>query len=165
MERQQRKKIVFFSSHLNLGGIEKVLLTYAKGISDNKDFEVIFLTCKENIAFDISHLKNITFQNLNVAKIRNCIPKLRNFISKEKPAYLITASKWTLYAYIANLFSFNKTKIITSQHNYLTNNPEVGLLHKITLKWIYPLCYRTIAVSDGIENCYKKKCIPTQKYN
>ena len=163
MEKRQRKKIVFFSSHLNLGGIEKVLLTYAKGISENKNFEVIFLTCKENIEFDISNLKNITFQNLNVAKIRNCIPKLRSFISKEKPNYLVTASKWTLYAYIANILSCSKTKIITSQHNYLTNNPEVRLLHKITLKWVYPLCYRVIAVSDGIEELLQKEMFTNTK--
>lgn len=166
MAHSREIKILFFSAHLALGGIEKVLLNYAKGLSEDCKYKIIFLTCKNEIEVDITQLKDIDFLSLNINKIRNCIPHLRSILQELQPDYLITASKWTLYAYIANQLNRSKTKIITSQHNYLSNNPEVSFLHKFTLKFIYPLCYKVIAVSDGIENllndkmfCNKKKIV------
>ena len=154
-----KKKILFFSAHLDLGGIEKVLLNYAKGLSKDDQYDIVFLTCKSYKQLNIVQLENIKFESLNINKIRNCVPSLRVYISRLKPNYLITASKWTLYAFIANALSGERTKIITSQHNYLANNPEVSFLHKLTLRYIYPFCYQTIAVSDGIEKLLNRDMI------
>jgi glycosyltransferase involved in cell wall biosynthesis len=144
-----KKKIVIFTPTLNIGGIERVLLTYAKGLRE-RGYNVIYLTCSDKKDFQFEY--DVNFVNLGVSQLRKSLWSLILFLLKNKPDIILTANEATLIIFIAKLFSRCSAKIITSQHNYYNNNSEVGLRQKFIIRYIFPLCDNIIAVSIGISS-------------
>lgn len=143
------QKIVIFTPTLNIGGIERVLLTYAKGLAIN-NYEIIYLTCSSQGHFDLESYKNVRFVSLNATRLRKSLFSLISFFRKTKPDIIFTANDATLIIFLAKFLSGVSAKLITSQHNYYDDNAEVGLRQKLIIQYIYPLCYKIVAVSDGI---------------
>jgi glycosyltransferase involved in cell wall biosynthesis len=145
----KNKKIVIFTPTLNIGGIERVLLTYAQGLG-KKGYEIIYLTCSGKGNFQKEQFVNVQFVNLGVSRLRQSLWSLICFFKKSKPDIIITANDATLIIYLAKLLSRSSAKLITSHHNYYNNNSDAGIRHKFIIKYIYPLCNNVIAVSSGI---------------
>lgn len=157
------EKIIVFTPTLNIGGIERVLLTYAKGLAA-KGYDVTYLTCSGQGDFDLDQYDNVQFVNLNVIRLRKSLFALINFFRKSKPDVIFTANDATLIVFLAKLLSGTSAKLITSHHNYYENNSEVVLRQKLIIKYIYPLCHRVIAVSNGIRLMLLNKFnIPSNK--
>ncbi len=144
------EKIVIFTPTLNIGGIERVLLTYAKGLGI-RGYDVIYLTCAGKGDFKPEPYKNVQFINLNVSRLRKSLFALVKFLRETKPDIIFTANDSTLIIFLAKILSGISTKVITSQHNYYKDNGEVGLRQKSIIKYIYPYCHKIIAVSTGIQ--------------
>lgn len=144
------EKIVIFTPTLNIGGIERVLLTYAKGLG-LRGYDVIYLTSTNKADFEPESLENVKFVNLNAPRLRKSLFSLIKFFRNINPNIILTANDATLIVFFAKIISGSSAKIVTSQHNYYQNNEEVGLRQKFIIKYIYPLCYKVIAVSDGIQ--------------
>lgn len=143
------EKIIIFTPTLNIGGIERVLLTYAKGLGIKK-YDVLYLTCSGEGDFEVESYENVQFVNLDVLRLRKSLFSLIKFFRKNKPDVIFTANDATLIIFLAKILSGISAKLITSHHNYYDNNVEVGLRQKMVIKYIYPLCYKVVAVSNGI---------------
>jgi len=143
------KKIVVFTPTLSIGGIERVLLTYANGLG-NKNYDVTYLTAVVKTELDVSPFKHIKFVCLNALRLRKSLGKLIQYFKENKPDIIISASDATLIVYMAKLLGCRSAKLITTHHNYYNNNAEVGFRHKLIIKYVYPLCNNIVAVSDGI---------------
>lgn len=63
------EKIVVFTPSLNIGGIERILLTYAKGLAA-KGYEVIYLTLSGQGDYEYEPVENLTYSNLGVKRLR-----------------------------------------------------------------------------------------------
>lgn len=150
------EKIIIFTPTLNIGGIERVLLTYAKGLG-NRGYEVTYLTASGEDHYDIDRYKNVQFVNLNVNRLRKSLFALIKFFRKNKPDIIFTANDATIIVFLAKLLSGSSARLITSQHNYYDNNAEVGVRQKLVIKYIYPLCHKIIAVSKGIQSMLTEK--------
>jgi glycosyltransferase involved in cell wall biosynthesis len=147
---KKQKKIVIFTPNLNVGGISRVLLTYAKGLSENRH-EVIYLTSTykgdfSDIAESFSHLQ---YMNLGVSRLRQSLFALVRFLKKNSPDIIITANESTLIVLLSKWLSFCSAKLIASHHNYsdcdkFTNN--------MIVRYGYPFCDKIIAVSRGISS-------------
>ena len=142
------KKIIVFASSTTIGGIERVLLTYAEGLADKK-YDVTFLSAVDKSGLEISKYSNIKFHCLNVTRLRYTFWQLVKYFKKEKPDIIFTANDQTLIIFLAKMISCS-AKLITSHHNYYEKNPEAKLRQWLIIKYIYPLCSNIIAVSDGI---------------
>lgn len=145
------RKIVIFTPTLNIGGIERVLLTYAKGLG-LRGYEVVYLTCSGQGHFNLESYKNVQFVNLNATRLRKSLFSLISFFRKNKPDIIFTANDATLIIFLAKFLSGISAKLVTSHHNYYDNNAEVGLRQKLVIRYIYPLCHKVVAVSDGIRS-------------
>ena len=150
----ERKKIAFFLGDLGLGGVERVLLTYANELAE-RGFPVTFVVAKGGgeIETDLSHkVRLIKFEE---PRVRKSWGKLWKYVHQEKPDYLITGGDAAnIMVIVAALFT--KTKVLISQHNY--NDIEASnqgawsrFLHMI-MRYCYPKAYKIIAVSEGISH-------------
>jgi len=143
------QKVVIFIPTLTIGGIERVLLTYAVGLN-RRDYDVKCLVpVKKENEVNISSA-NIHIDYLRNSRLRYSFFEIVLYFLKNKPNVIITANDTTLIVFLANLLSFCPAKIITSHHNYFDGNLDVKWRHKFIAKYIYPFCNKIIVVSNGI---------------
>lgn len=155
------KKIVFFTPSLNIGGIERVLLTYAHLLSQ-KGYDVTYLTCYDSGVFLEEINNGVKLHNFKTNKLRNSIFKLSSYLFNNKPDAIIVANAATVIVLIAKLLAFSSTKIITSHHNY--NNVEVKSLIDRKIIWkVYNRCNSVIAISKGIYSFLKNNGVKESK--
>lgn len=145
------EKIIVFTPSLNIGGIERILLTYAKGLAE-KGYDVTYLTISNQGDFEFKTSKNLVFENLGIKRLRQALFALIKFLRKNKPDIILCANQATMMIYIAKVLSGISSKIITSHHNYYENYLEMNFKNKFVPKFIYPRCFKTIAVSNGIRS-------------
>lgn len=143
------EKIIVFTPSLNIGGIERILLTYAKGLAD-KGYKVTYLTLSDQGDFKLKATENLAFENLGIKRLRQALIALVKFLKKNKPDVILCANDATLMVYIAKVLSGIKTKIITSHHNYYENYLDLNFKNTFVPKFVYPCCFKVIAVSEGI---------------
>ncbi len=145
------EKIIVFTPSLNIGGIERILLTYAKGLASH-GHKVTYLTLSKQGDFEIKDSENLVFECLGVNRLRKALFKLVNFFKHYKPDVILCANEATMMVYLGKLLSGISTKIITSQHNYYENYLDMNFKMTFVPKYIFPRCFKVIAVSEGIRS-------------
>jgi len=143
------EKIVVFTPSLNIGGIERILLTYAKGLAE-KGYQVTYLTLSKKGDFEFQTTENLYLKNLGVSRLRQALFALIKFLKVNKPDIILCANEATFMIYIAKVLSGSKAKIITSHHNYYENYMDMSFKKTFVPKFVYPRCSKVIAVSEGI---------------
>lgn len=148
------KKITFFLPTLNIGGVERVFITYANYLA-SLSYRVDFVLCKREGDLLPLLSSNINLYDLDDVQLRFSFYKLRKYIKKNPPDYIITGGDFPNF--IAILSSLNlreKPKVIISQHNYYNiESKRLGWWANFTctlMKVLYPMSHRVIAISDGI---------------
>lgn len=141
-------KVAFFISAPALGGVEKVLCTYANAMAE-MCHDVSFIMCHNASLGDLIS-SNVKVVNFNIPRARKSIRLLRALIKKEQYDFIICSNVQTLFVLIAKLWIKCDTKIISSQHFYC-NNIETPGYFRVLLRIIYNRCDKVIAVSDGIQ--------------
>lgn len=142
-------KIVIFTASVNIGGIERVMLTYASGLA-KKGHSVHYVTCAGKGDFEETLPAGVQFVDLGTARLRKSIFALAKFLGKEHPDIILTANDTTLIVYLSKLLSGSDAKLISSQHNYYDNVEAKSFRHNFIIKYVYPRCNKIIAVSRGI---------------
>lgn len=145
---EESRKIVVFTPSLDIGGIEKVLLTYADILSTRK-YGVVYLVCHENgmLFSEVPH--GIKLHNLRTNDLKKSLFKIVSFFNQYRPDSVICANKATIVILLSRLLCRSKFKIITSHHNYL-NSDNLSIIDKKLIWYVYNLCDSVIAVSSGI---------------
>ncbi len=147
-------KFLFFTASVDIGGVERVFLSYATGLMA-QGYDVHYVSCKESGNFGLDIPDNLQLHYLGNVRLRYSVLRLRKLLLEIKPDVIITGNDSTLVAYLANLLTFNKKiRIVTSQHSYYDNN-ETLFYTKPILKYIFPRCNKVIAVSKGIAEMLK----------
>lgn len=153
--------IIIFYPGLNVGGIEKVFCNYAALLS-NAGYKITFLTCRENA--DLINLvpDKVEFVNLRTNRLSKSLFALINFIRKRKPDYILTANIATIFVFLAKILSNSHVKILASHHSYF-NNEAHSIWDKHILFKVYNLCWKVIAVSNGIKQHLIEQSIYPEK--
>ncbi len=73
-----QKKIMFFTPSLNIGGLERISLTYAKELAYK--YDVYYSICHNSGAFTSELDMNVKVINLNTKHLRNSILRLSKVI-------------------------------------------------------------------------------------
>lgn len=150
----QEKKIMFFLGNLGLGGVERVLLTYANELA-KRGYSVTFVVAKGGGEIEQDLSCDVKLVKFGEPRVRKAWVKLWKYVHGNRPDYIMTGGDAAnVMVIVAALFS--RTKVIISQHNY--NDVEAahqGLwsrhLHRI-MRLFYPKAFRILAVSQGISN-------------
>ena len=144
------KKICFFTPSLNIGGVEKVFLTYSEGLI-KLGYDVSYVTThlKGDLLKDLPISLNAVF--LNSGKLRRSLIPLAKYLKQNTPDVLITGGDLPNAILILIVKFFNiKTKLIISQHNY-KNVERNHFISKNLIKYVYKYSDYILSVSNGIE--------------
>lgn len=141
-------KYAFFVSAPVIGGVEKVMITYANAFAA-LGHDTSFVICQNSVLGGLLS-DQVRIVDLNVGKSRNSVRPLADLFKREKYDAVYCSNVQTLFVLIARVLSHSKTKIISSQHFYC-NNVETPFYYKYLLRSIYNSCDAVIAVSHGIQ--------------
>lgn len=151
--KNKKLEIAFFLPSLNIGGIERIFITYANSLS--KYYDVEFVLCKEEGMLLEELSSKVSVYNLGNIRLAVSLFYLRRYLKNKNPDYIITGGDYpNMLLVLSSLFLSHKSKIVISQHNYF--NIEVKYLgvwarfSKYWMKIIYPYSHKIIAISDGI---------------
>lgn len=154
------KKIYFFLPTLNVGGIERVFITYANYFSENNLFNVSFLLCKKDGMLLSTVSSKVRIVDLGNVKLRYSFYKLRKWIRTENPDFILTGGDFPNFVAIISSIGL-KSKVVISQHNYFNiESKRLGIWaysSNLLMKVLYPKADKIIAISDGIFNFLKKE--------
>lgn len=113
---------LFFTASVNIGGIERVFLSYAAGLM-SQGHSVHYVSCREKGELGLDLPDNLQFHNLGNVRLRYSVFKLRRLLLEIKPNIIITGNDSTLVAYLSKILTFKRDfRIVTSQHSYYKNN-------------------------------------------
>ena len=145
------KNILFFTPSLNIGGIEKVFISYAEKLID-KGYNVKYVVTHN----DGDLLKNlpekIEVTVLGGRGLKYSIFLIIKYLRKEEPDVIITGGEIPNLVFIIIIKLFRiKSKLIVSHHNY-HNIERNQFLSKIIIKYFYNYTTKVVAVSQGIKN-------------
>lgn len=156
-------KVLFFTASVDIGGIERVFMSYATGLI-SQGHEVHYVSCWEGGALGKNFPEGINIHGLGNVRLRYSVIRLCNILKEVYPDVLVTGNDSTLVAYIARLLSFKKgIRLVTSQHSYFDNS-ETLYYTKPILKYIFPRCDKVIAVSNGIAKMLEEKFNMTKPF-
>lgn len=141
-------RIAFVIDDLNIGGVEKIMMTYANKL-DELGYDIFFITCR-NGKFDNLLNSSIRHIVLDIDRFRYCMFKLANVLKKNCIDIVFCSNIQTAYVLGAKLISYSNFSIVSSHHFYC-NNSETKWYYKFGLKTIYNRCNKVIAVSDGVK--------------
>ncbi len=144
-------KIGLFFSNFTGGGIQRVMLTLAKGFQEeNHEIHIIILEAEGALKEDVP--KGCKTINLKTGQVRKSIFALISYLNTEEPDVLLSAqTHFNFVAILAKLFSKWKGKLVLSEHitiGYMTNNWKEKLF-PLVARLSYRLADRVILVSDG----------------
>lgn len=147
---EDKIKIMFYTPSLNVGGIERVFVTYANSLCQICDVYFVFGHNGGDL-ISLLHEKVIAC-SLGSVRLRSSLPAFIRIINQYKPNYLISGGEIpNLFCLIASFFSKTKPKNIFSQHNYF-NVESNRFICKFIIKSFYNLANKVISVSNGISS-------------
>jgi glycosyltransferase involved in cell wall biosynthesis len=154
------KTILFFLPCLNIGGIERVFITYANCLSTS--YNVRIVTCHTSGDLEKYLSPKINVYSFNCS-LKLSLFKLAKYLRINDIDVLMTGGDMpNAYAILANFLSSNKTKVVISQHNYL-NIEQYKLLSSVIYRTLYRHSFKIIAVSEGIKRFLVNNKIPECK--
>ena len=165
-----KNKITILLPDLTGGGAEKNFLIMSNyWIKNNFDVELVLLKKKGIFLKYLS--KNIQIVDLNVTRMRYSFFKLLKYFYSTKNREIFV-SLWPLtgLAILANLFSFNKMKVILFEHQFLsiTNNnnlDKISFFSKLFINITYYFAHHLICVSNYVKFDIQKLLFFKKKIN
>lgn len=143
------RRIAFFTPGLDIGGIERVFITYAEAFT-KEGYDVSYVVCKNDGAFMASLPLELKIVSLGNRQLRNSIVPLYRYLKKNPVDYLISGSIIAnALCVILGKLSRTKTKIILSHHNYF-NIEQQNALSSLIIGFLYNRAHRIFSVSEGI---------------
>lgn len=142
------QKIMFFTPSLNVGGMERISLTYAKALS--KKYSITYVVCHIHGAFTQEVDGSINLINLNTGRLKHSVNHLARVIKTINPSYIITANDATMIVVLSKWIARSSVRIISFQHSYITDEESNTFRSKLIIKFFFRFCYKIIAVSHGI---------------
>ena len=146
---------MFFTPSLNIGGIERVFITYANRLCLTHDVTYICTHKNGNLASLLD--SRIVFHSLGKERLRQSLFAMTKYLKQESPDILITGGNIAnCLCLFATILSRKNIKLIMSHHNYF-NVEQNNLLSKCLIKLFYNKAESVISVSHGIADFLVKQ--------
>jgi glycosyltransferase involved in cell wall biosynthesis len=156
------KHIVFFTPSLNIGGIERVFLTYASALS-SLGYKVTYLVSHENGELEALLPEGVRLQSLGNKRLhQSLLPFIRFFRKTTADVFITGGDIPNSLSILAHAMTRSKTKIIISHHNYFNVEGNV-LLQKLLIRLLYNRAFMIISVSKGITELLQSRRVNPKK--
>lgn len=149
-----KRHIAIFVSSFNLGGVERALVTLANSFVEDGHKVDFIVSVNEGVLKSELNIK-VNVISFEETRLRKSFAKLYSYIKSTSADLLITGPTYpNIIAIICNLFVFNKTKVIVTQHSYhdveMKNLGIVGKIAPYLIKLTYNFAHKVVAVSEGV---------------
>lgn len=138
-----KKKLIFISHGLNIGGAEKFLISLANSLTNKFEVEIIAISPGRDLLGELS--ENVTFREIKRNKKIDfkTISQLRNYMKINQGAIICNMDFFCFFYFkIATIFLHKNFKTFISYHSTILKNKKENIL-----TWIYT---RFIRKSDCI---------------
>jgi glycosyltransferase involved in cell wall biosynthesis len=143
------QRIAFFTPSLQIGGVERVFITYAHALLD-LGYDVSYVICKDGGVLSSALPPNLRVVSLGNHKLRNSIVSLYRYFRKSPVDVFITATEIpNSLCVILSKLARSKTKVIVSHHNYF-NVERNDTISKFLIRFVYNKASKVLSVSNGI---------------
>ncbi|MEC4620511.1 glycosyltransferase [Bacillus paranthracis] len=150
------KRVAFFLSSLDGGGVERMTLNLSQELSD-RGYDVDLIVCNLKGGYVKEIPSSVNVYNLDVNKGILSIFKLKKYLKSRKPEVFISAKDYlNIIAIIAKLLSRIKTNLIVSTRVNISTQLSHGFTWKLKIissliKYFYPYANKVVAVSEGVK--------------
>jgi len=146
-------RVCFVLNSFNIGGIERVIVTLANGLSKKNEVDLLVLKNSGSLKSTLNN--NVNTIDLNNLKARFLLPHLLKYLKKYKPDFLVTSIyPISIQAVLAIRLAQVKTKLVVTHHALFDIEHSGTRFHnfllKQTLKYFYNKADITLAVSKGV---------------
>lgn len=145
-------KIAIYLRLLSGGGAERVILNLAEGLAQ-KGFQIDLVLNTKAGPYLESVPQSIQIVDLNAPRLLSGLPKLVQYLQREKPQILLAALHYTNEVAIwATRLSGTKTKVVVAEHNTLSaqaKHCKTDRFSSLLSRWFYPLAHGVVAVSEA----------------
>ena len=154
-ETRGRVKIGIFLSFSGQGGVERMMLNLAEGLS-SMDCSVDLITVKTASAYLNSPLEGIKLVNLGVSHTFGGVMPLVRYLRQHRPAALLAAKdRANIVAVLANAISRTRTRLILRMGTTVSaalegKRPLKEKLWYTRMRLFYPHANAVVAVSKGV---------------
>ena len=151
---ESSQRISLFLSYLGGGGAERVMLNLATGFIQH-GFQVDLVLAKAWGPHLWKVPSTIRVVDLGAARPLQCLPKLAQYLRRERPEALLAAMHYANeIAVLAKRLAGVSTQIIVTEHNTLSRsiNQLKGLKRRLIplgVKYLYPFADHIVTVSQG----------------
>lgn len=154
-------KIMFYTPSLNVGGIERVFITYANALCNRA---CVYFVYGHNGGDLLKLLKSdIVLCSLGDVRLRHSLSSMVGIINQYQPDYLVSGGDIpNAFCVFASFLSKKKPKTIISHHNYF-NVESNRLVASVIIKIFYNRAYKVVSVSKGISSFLLKNGVSKNK--
>lgn len=155
------KQVMFYTPSLNIGGIERVFITYANALCDH--YNVIYVYGHDGgELLSLLDLRVVSC-SLGNLRLRKSLKIFINVINKYDPDVLITGGDIpNCFCIISSFLSKRTPQVIISHHNYF-NVERNSVVSKLLMRYVYNCANKVIAVSNGIADFLLKNGVRKEK--
>jgi glycosyltransferase involved in cell wall biosynthesis len=162
MEKEGKKTIAFFLPSLDVGGAEKNVINFVKGIDKEKYQIKIILGEKRGYFLNDPALNGVSIAGLGTQSLFKIFSELKKYFKKDAPdIFVSTFPRFNLVNLLAKLFSKNNFKFVVIEQT--TPSKLSGTAKKLShrliarfflrplLKFFYPKADAIVCVSEGVK--------------
>lgn len=147
-------KVVFFQPNFRAAGVEKVNILLANEML-KVGVDVEFLVFKKEGEFLEQLNSDAEITELNVSRALHSFFCLFLFFLRSKVVFISSYNNLSVLAIIANMLTFNRSRVYACEHNTLSiiNKAKGTWKDKVIariLQYCYPFATGVIAVSEGV---------------
>lgn len=146
------KTVGIFLTSMTIGGVERVALNLASGLSDHGyEIDLILVDAVGQFLSEVP--EDVTIINLGKNRVATSIlPLIKYLKSRELDVLFSMMTEPNLIAIAASVFTPTDTRLIISEHNMLSQSSDSTKDRLVALgAWAsYPLADHTVAVSEGV---------------
>jgi glycosyltransferase involved in cell wall biosynthesis len=149
-------RIAFFIPALHGGGAERVILNLASAFAEDQNLtiDLVLAQAEGVLLFDIP--TRVRLVNLNASRLITCLPKLINYLRREKPKAMLSAMcHANVIAVLAKKIAGSQTRLVISEHGMISKRATHSSRYRDRLlpylmRCSYPLADEIVAVSKGV---------------
>lgn len=156
-------KILFVMTSFGAGGAEKVCISLANKLIENKNFDISIVYFQDVTTLKSSLDTAVNTKLLECSRLIYSIPKLYSYLKKNSPDYIF-ANIWpiTSISIFCNLLNNNNAHVITVEHSILQEDlKDKSYIFKIfancSIRYLYPFAKDNLAVSEASKNDLQKR--------